>query len=172
MSRGLGDVKSTSYKLLLFSFFVLLTSSTFSHCTYASTTESFVVPPLSSYTLTGNLFTGDILHFHVSVISGTNNGIDLQVSDPAGNIVVSDSIISEYEYTFVAGLWGSYTFKFDNSFSIFSSKTVTFTYETITNVILIGTIIILIAIIISVFLIYRRHHKPPQQTTEPIRTLN
>lgn len=63
----------------------------------------------------------------LNISGGSNNDINLSITDPSGNsVLVSQRVSGAYNsQTFVATTSGLYTFTFDNGFSLISSKSVT-----------------------------------------------
>lgn len=64
-----------------------------------------------------------------SVSGGSGNTIDFYVTDPDGNRIVNLGRVSQEEFEFTTQNSGAYTLYFDNSFSWFSSKVVTLSYD-------------------------------------------
>jgi len=77
-----------------------------------------------------NLEKGETLHFSFSVTGG-NDDINFWVTDPTGfNIIRKQGITGGMgPGAFEATISGAHSINFDNSFSIFSSKMVTISYE-------------------------------------------
>ena len=62
----------------------------------------------------------------LNISGGSNNDINLDITNPDGNSVFSQRVSGAYNsQSFVATKSGFYTFTFDNSFSVISSKSVT-----------------------------------------------
>lgn len=64
----------------------------------------------------------------ISVSGGSGNDINLYVTNPNGNTILSYDRATQTSFSFTASTTGSYTMHFDNSFSWFSSKSVTLNY--------------------------------------------
>ena len=91
--------------------------------------QTFTVPALSSTTQKLNLNAGDSVSGSLSVVGGSGNDINFQVTDPNGNTLVSYSRVTGTSFSFSASMTGTYTMTFDNSFSLISSKSVTLNYS-------------------------------------------
>jgi len=137
----------------------------------ATEVEVLIVEPLSRITLTFNLNEGDIFSGSLAISGGANNDIGFWITDPHGNIIVDLGRISHgTTFEFTAKSSGAYTFHFDNSFSIFSTKQVNLSYDikhpSINDSILLIIIsIILICIIIPIILVILRRKKAPKEST-------
>ncbi len=68
---------------------------------------------------------GDKVSGSITVSGGTGNDIDFYVTDPNGNAILRYDRVTQTSFSFTASTTGTYTMHFDNSFSIFSSKSVT-----------------------------------------------
>jgi len=64
----------------------------------------------------------------ISVVGGSNNDIDFNITDPNGEAVVPKERVSVKDFRFTASKEGTYKLHFDNSFST-ERKTVTFNYD-------------------------------------------
>jgi len=83
------------------------------------------VPPLALGTreLDLDLKRGDIVELGIAVRGG-NNDIDLVVLDPRGIAILRTRVNGSLTTGFTAGMDGVYTLRLDNTFSIFTSKSV------------------------------------------------
>ncbi len=110
----------------------------------------------------------------LSVSGGWGNDIDFWVENPSDETIldlgrVSGSASSEFS----ASQTGTYELYLSNSFSIFSSKTVTLTYDVIRtpftpivmNLIYIATIVIAV---VAGIMIYRHYKKPSPATPSDV----
>jgi hypothetical protein len=98
----------------------------------ASQVETTQVSPGTSRTLTFNLVSQDRFSGSLSISGGNGNDIDFKVTDPQGTVIVGLGRVSQgRSFDFVAQQSGAYTFYLDNSFSIFSSKTVSLSYDVV-----------------------------------------
>jgi len=95
----------------------------------ASSVETVQVSPLSEQMLTFNLNTGQKFTGSLA-ISGGGEDINFRVVDPSGAAIVNlGRVTSGANFDFTAQESGAYTLHFDNSFSLFSTKTVSLTYD-------------------------------------------
>jgi hypothetical protein len=70
-------------------------------------------------------FTGSI-----AITGGSGDDVDFYVTDPHGSRIVDLGRVSQgTSFDFTAQDSGAYTLHFDNSFSLFSSKVVTLSYD-------------------------------------------
>jgi hypothetical protein len=98
----------------------------------ASQVETTQVSAGTSQTLTFNLSSQDRFSGSLSISGGSGNDIDFKVTDPQGTVIVGLGRVSQgRSFDFVAQQSGAYTFYLDNSFSIFSSKTVSLSYDVV-----------------------------------------
>jgi hypothetical protein len=133
-------------------------------CVSATEIETLQIDPLTKRMLIFNLSEGDRFSGSLSISGGTNNDINFWITDPNGNIIVNLGRISQgTTFEFTAKKSGAYTFHFDNSFSLFSSKTVSLSYDiqfaSPINpflLITIGLFIVVVVLIILVVLLYYR----------------
>jgi ribosomal protein L40E len=96
----------------------------------AAQVESFTVGPLQRYSLIMNLDAGDRVWGSVSVSGGSGNDIDFRVTDPVGAVIRNYGRVRYgASFDFTASREGAYTLIFDNTFSIFSSKQISVTYN-------------------------------------------
>jgi len=134
-------------------------------------TETFTVSPLQEVVRTVGLSEGDKVSGSITVSGGTGNDINFYVTDPNGNTILRYDRTSQTSFSFTASTTGTYTMHFDNTFSIFSSKSVTLDY-TITKAILglapelFYLLVIIIVIVISAIVVFalkrRKPATPPQ----------
>jgi len=121
--------------------------------------ETFTVPPPQEITRTIGLSNGDRVSGSISVVGGSGNDIDFYVTDPDGNVILRYDRITQTSFSFSASTTGTYTMHFDNSFSIFSSKSVTLDYTVTESIlglpqeyflILLGLIVVLIVVVVVI----------------------
>lgn len=127
--------------------------------------ETFSVPQLQRVTRNVGLGTGDKVSGSVTVVGGSRNDINFYVTDPNGYIILSFDRVTDTDFSFSASMTGTYLMHFDNTFSFFSSKSVTLDY-TVTKSILgipqetflvvLAAVLIVIAVIIVVVLARRK----------------
>jgi len=95
----------------------------------AANVRTVQVNALSWVTLTYNLNSGQTFSGSLS-ITGGGNGIDFWVTDPEGTTILGLGRVAQgRSFEFTAQKNGAYILHFDNSFSWFTAKTVTLTYE-------------------------------------------
>ena len=99
----------------------------------AYSTKTITVSAGNKYTLYTDLNTGDKFQVIVSVAGGTNNDVDLTITDPQGKTLVSGRVNQQYSTEINADVTGRYNFEFDNSFSVVSDKQVEFSYQTVSQ---------------------------------------
>lgn len=140
---------------------------------YATQTETVQVDAGYVKTLVFNLDDGDKFSGSLSISGGSGNDIDFSVTNPQGNTIVNLGRVSQgTTFQFTAQGSGAYTLKFDNGFSIFSSKTVSLSYDVQGEVIpglttdsLMWIILIVVVIVVLALIIYaltrRSRNKPP-----------
>ena len=139
-------------------------------CVRAGTT-TFTVPPLQEFVSTAGLSEGDKVSGSITVSGGTDNDIDFYVTDSNGNTILRYNRVTQTSFSFTASTTGTYTMHFDNSFSIFSSKSVTLGY-TVSKAILglapelffllVIIIVIIIVAVVAFALKGRKPATPPQ----------
>ena len=96
----------------------------------ASSVETVQVAPLTEQMLTFNLQTGQKFTGSLAISGGSGEDIDFRVVDPSGASIVNLGRVSHgANFEFTAQESGAYTLHFDNSFSLFSTKTVSLTYD-------------------------------------------
>ncbi len=96
----------------------------------ASQVQSTQVPAASSQTWTFNLDSGDKFTGSLSISGGSGNDIDFSVTDPKGTTILGFGRVSQgRSFEFTATQSGAYTLHLGNTFSFFSSKTVSITYD-------------------------------------------
>ncbi len=131
-------------------------------------TETFTVPAWQEVVRTVGLSEGNKVSGSINVTGGGND-IDFYVTDPNGNTILRYDRATQTSFSFTATTTGTYTMHFDNSFSIFSSKSVTLDY-TITKPIL-GLapelfyllVIIIGVVIVAIVTLALKRRKPPTQ---------
>lgn len=154
---------------------VLLPLLTFVPLANSAHTYTITVEPLTERVLVFNLDQGDIFQGSLSISGGWGNDINFWVTDPQGHTVLNLGRVSGgTTFQFEALVSGGYTLHFDNSFSIFSSKIVTLSYNIEiaiipgvpagTTGIFIGLIIVVIVLIAVIgYLIIRFRKKTIKQ---------
>ena len=146
-------------------------------CTNATKVETVTVEPLTKKMLIFDLDKGDKFSGTLAISGGANNDINFWITDPQGDPILRLDGISGGGFEFTAQESGAYTFHFDNTFSLTSSKTVNLSYDIsrpalldiVWALIIIGVLFMAIAIIIGV-LLYRRKKQTilkPSQSMSP-----
>lgn len=127
--------------------------------------ETFTVPSLQEVTKSIGLSEGDKVSGSISVVGGTHNDVNFYITDPNGNIVQDYVRVTQTSFSFSASTTGTYIMHFDNSFSLFSSKSVTLDY-TVTKSILgipqeyfLILLVIIVVIIVAVVVALARRKK-------------
>jgi hypothetical protein len=96
----------------------------------ASQVESSQVEAGQTIMWTFNLANGDKFSGSLSISGGSGDDINFKVTDPQGTVIVGLGRVSQgRSFEFTAQQAGAYTFNLDNSFSIFSSKMVSLSYD-------------------------------------------
>ena len=109
---------------------LLLFVSVQSDVVYAATVQNCDAPAGSQCTLTFNLNNGDSVSGSVSVAGGSGNDINFYITNPSGaQIYNAGRITGGTSFSFTADSSGAYILHFDNSFSLFSDKQVTVSYD-------------------------------------------
>jgi hypothetical protein len=149
---------------------------------HATQTETVQVAAGYVQSLIFNLDDGDKFSGSLSVSGGSGNDVDFSVTNPQGNTIVNLGRVSQgTTFEFTAQGSGAYTLKFGNDFSIFSSKTVTLSYDVQEEIIPSVTtdslmwIILIVAVIVVLALIgfgiyaslRRSRNKPPNPPPPP-----
>ncbi|MEM3382507.1 MAG: emp24/gp25L/p24 family protein [Nitrososphaerales archaeon] len=138
-------------------------------------TYTMTIEPLTERVLVFNLDQGDIFQGSLSISGGWGNDINFWVTDPQGHTVLNLGRVSGgTTFQFDASMSGGYTLHFDNTFSWFSSKIVTLSYNIETTImpgvpagitgIFIGLIIVVIVLITIIgYLVIRFRKKTEKQ---------
>jgi len=129
--------------------------------------ETFTVPPSQEVTRSIGLANGDKVSGSLSVVGGSGNDANFYVTDPNGNTILRYDRVTQSSFSFSASMTGTYTMHFDNSFSWFSSKSVTLDYSVTKSIagipqetfLLLVAIIVIVAIIIAVAIVLSRRKK-------------
>lgn len=91
--------------------------------------ETFTVPPFNEVVRTAGLAEGEKVSGSINVTGGSGNDIDFYVTDPNGDTILQYDRATQKSFSFTALTTGTYTMHFSNTFSIFSSKSVTLDYS-------------------------------------------
>lgn len=129
--------------------------------------ETFTVPPSQEVTRSIGLANGDKVSGSLSVVGGSGNDVNFYVTDPNGNTILRYDRATQTSFSFSVSTTGTYTMHFDNSFSWFSSKTVTLDYSVTKSIagipqetfLLLVAIIVIVAIIITMAIVLSRRKK-------------
>jgi len=118
-------VKILAIIIFLISSFLLISINSVE----GSEVESFSVPAGGVQTFWFNLESGDSVSGSMS-IAGGDDDINFWVTDPSGQLIIpKQGVVGGKNFQFTAVRNGAHTLHFDNSFSIFTGKVVTLTYE-------------------------------------------
>jgi hypothetical protein len=110
-------------------FLIMVLLSAVSPMARAANVHTVHVDALSWATVTYNLSNGQRFSGSLS-ITGGGNDIDFWVTDPEGTTILGLGRVAQgRSFEFTAQKNGAYILHFDNSFSWFTAKTVTLTYE-------------------------------------------
>ena len=149
---------------------------------YATQTESTTVNAGEQKILTFNLSEGDKFSGSLSISGGSGNDVNFWVTDPNGNTIINSGRVSQGRtFDFTAEKNGAYALHFDNSFSIFSSKFVSLSYDvereiipslTTDSLIWIILVVVIIGVLALIGLgiyvaIRRNRNKPPNPPPPP-----
>lgn len=157
-------------KIIVVLFLAILVS-----CVSATQVETIQVPPLIKKMFVFNLDEGEKVTGSLSISGGSGNDINFWITNPQGATVINlDRVSNGANFEFTAHQSGAYTFHFDNQFSLFSSKTVSLTFDVSRALpidpimlIAIGVAIIAVVIVISVAMRYRRKTQTTTKTNQP-----
>jgi hypothetical protein len=150
----------------------------------ASSVETVQVSPLSWKSLIFNLNTGQKFTGSLSISGGSGNDVNFRITDPQGTTILDLGRVSQGKsFDFTAQASGAYTFYFDNTFSLLSTKTVSLTYDvglpTVFGMdlglflIIIGVIVVLLLLVVSLAVVrYRKKNlsktnQPPTPSSPP-----
>jgi hypothetical protein len=122
----------------------------------ASSVETVQVGALSEQMLIFNLKTGQKFTGSLA-ISGGNNDIDFWVVDPQGTKILDlGRVTNGKTFDFTAQSSGAFTLHFSNTFSWFTGKTASLTYDAGLPTVLgidLGTLLIIIAVVVILLLV-------------------
>ncbi len=97
---------------------------------FGSEVRQFSVDPASQIVWTANLDKSDELSGSISVTGGSGNDLNFWITDPSGGTILDKGRVSQgTSFSLTADISGGHTLHFDNSFSAFSSKLVTLTFD-------------------------------------------
>jgi hypothetical protein len=170
---------SQRYETILLIFLLLGLSIVVVFPVYATSVQACYAPAGDFCTvMILNLTSGDQVTGSVSVTGGSGNDVIFYIMDPSGAKIYSAGKISGgTTFSFTATQNGAYTLVFDNSFSIFSAKQVTVSYNVSPTVIpgtspgtsyaIIIAIVILVLIIVTLLMRRSRKHYMQHQAPQP-----
>jgi hypothetical protein len=146
--------------------FTALSMLLFASLAFATRTTTDTVPASNDLMKIFNLDEGDKFTGSIAITGGSGDDVDFYVTDPHGSRIVDLGRVSQgTSFDFTAQDSGAYTLHFDNSFSLFSSKVVTLSYDIenpilpngdnfvlwiIAGAIIIGVVLIGIAVYVSI----------------------
>ncbi len=117
---------------------------------FGSQVQQFSVDPGYSLLWTANLSEGDKFSGSFSISGGSGNDINFWITDPTGGVILNQGRISQgTSFAFTAATSGGYVLHFDNSFSLFSGKAVTLTYDITSSIATILTVALLVVIVVG-----------------------
>ena len=123
-------MKFKIYGLIVISLLSIITSLEIFRMSEAAQVETVDVSPGYIQTIVFNLEKGDKFKGSLSVAGGSGNDVNFMVKDPDGDPIIPDRRVAEgWNFEFNANSNGAYTLYFDNSFSVFSSKQVSISYD-------------------------------------------
>ncbi len=131
--------------------------------------QIFTVPALSQTTQPFTLNQGDVVEGNITVTGGLTNDINFNVTDPNGNTIVTLSRVTQSPFSFQAETSGTYTLIFDNSFSLLTSRSVTFDYLVKPATlgipldmlpVVVGSIVAVIVVIVVAAVLVSKHRTP------------
>jgi hypothetical protein len=91
--------------------------------------ESFTVAARNYYDFPIMLNEGDEISFSILVNGGANDDIYFTLYSPDVSKLIDGTIVEQHSNNFSAELSGTYTFRFDNTDSTISNKSISFSYE-------------------------------------------
>jgi hypothetical protein len=144
----------------------------------ASSVQTVQVAPLSQETLVFNLDSGQQFTGSLSISGGSGNDINFWITDPTGATILNLGRVSQgRSFDFTAQASGAYTFYFDNSFSLLSTKTVSLTYDiglpSVLGInfwqflIIASVVIILLIVIVALAVSLSRRKRRTLRTNQP-----
>lgn len=155
-------------------FLILLPQMNASETTTVGISTTVEIPAGTSRIIPLSLNQWDKVTGSLSVTGGFGNDIDFWIENPSEEVMLDFGRVSQSaSFEFSASQTGIYELHLSNTFSIFSSKTVTLIYDIIRTLFtpmimnLIYIVIIVIAIVIGI-MIYR-HYKKPSTVTPSIK---
>jgi len=101
-----------------------------SSCASATIVRTLQVSPLTKKMLIVSLDAGENFSGSISISGGANNDIDFWITDPHGSVVLNLGRVKQgTSFQFYAQESGAYTLHFGNTFSWFSTKTVSLSFD-------------------------------------------
>jgi len=94
-------------------------------------TEKLTVSPGNAESLRFYLEDGDRIKFWIAVSGGANDDVNISIKNPNGGIENQGLLKESFNDELLATTTGTYYFEFDNTFSLVSTKYVTFDYQII-----------------------------------------
>jgi hypothetical protein len=141
--RELSGTFLVSFRSVAFVVLVLAHTPAAAANAHGSELQQFSLAPSSVVVWPVNLNQGDQLSGSLSITGGSGNDINFWITDPSGGPVVNQGRVSQgTSFAFTASASGGYTFHFDNSYSLFSGKVVTLTYNIASSVVTSLTLVV------------------------------
>ncbi len=117
-------------KKAIYVFFIIFCFIISTSVVYASQVENVQVNAGYTNTLTFNLDSGDRVTGSISITGGSGNDINFKITNPSGTTIADYGRVSQgRSFDFQADQSGAYKLILDNSFSLFSSKSIAVTYD-------------------------------------------
>ena len=168
-------MRYTKRQLLIF---FILTAIVSSLMIGVANAETFTVSPFQEVTRSLGLNARDKVTGIISVRGGGGNDVDFYVTDPNGNTILRRNRVTHTSFSFTASTTGTYTLHFDNSFSWFSSKTVTLNYSigkpmslvpwSFLFFLIVAIIIVVVVAIVAVVYAVTKRKPAPKKAIAPI----
>lgn len=164
-------VDRLSKSLLFLGFIVLVVGLYFyvsPYLTTNTTTDTFTVQALHYNVASTQLSKGDRVEGYFTVVGG-NGDIDFRIKDPYGSVILdAGRVTGRRDFAFTAEFSGTYTYYFDNTFSLITSKTVFFSHnETIVafprDLTLVGALIGLMIVLLGISRVAQAYVKEKKQ---------
>ncbi len=147
---SLAAAKTTSSSFLRTAVLIFIVLPLLTTVGFGSQVQQFSVDPGYSLLWTANLSEGDKFSGSFSISGGSGNDINFWITDPTGGVILNQGRISQgTSFAFTAATSGGYVLHFDNSFSLFSGKAVTLTYDITSSIATILTVALLVVIVVG-----------------------
>lgn len=134
--------------------------------------ENHNVPALQYLTLTWALDKAEKIEGYFTVRGGGDD-VDFHIKDPYGSVILdAGRVTGRRDFAFTAEYSGAYTLYFDNSFSIFTSKTIFLSYQQTLRIFpgdlsLLITILGVLILVLGVIRLYQKQIKERGKAAPP-----